>query len=66
MDTDKLKHLKVLIETKNIRKAAEILNMSHPGLSKSIKSLETELGVELITKDGRGIRLTDEGLRTKD
>lgn len=63
MDTEKLRHLITLIQTKNLRKAAEHLKMSHPGLSKSIRALEWELGIKLVTKDGRGIRITDEGLR---
>lgn len=63
MDTNKLRHFKAVIQTQNLREAADLLKISHPGLSKSIRSLEDELGVELITKDGRGIRITEAGLR---
>ncbi|MFG1499503.1 LysR family transcriptional regulator [Halobacteriovorax sp. XZX-3] len=63
MDTNKIRHFKSLVQTKNMREAAQILGISHAGLSKSIKSLEQELGVDLITKDGRGIKITQAGLR---
>ncbi len=63
MDTNKLLHFKMVHQTGNLREAAELLGISHAGLSKSIKSLENELGVELITKDGRGIKTTAIGLK---
>lgn len=58
MDTKRLKNFITVVEIGNVRKAAEILNMSHPGLLKSIRSLEDEVGVELLVKDGRAIRET--------
>ena len=61
MDTNKLLHFKMVYQTGNLREAAELLGISHAGLSKSIKSLEADLGIELITKDGRGIKTTPAG-----
>lgn len=61
METDRLKHFRVLVETINMRKAAELLHISHGGLSKSIKKLENELGTRLIRPEGRGIAITDGG-----
>ncbi len=46
---------------KNISKAAEILFISQPAISKSIKKLENLLGVTLFTRNSRGVRLTSEG-----
>lgn len=42
-------------------KAAEILSLSHSGLSKSMKMLQSEIGIELFRPDGRGLALTPEG-----
>ena len=63
MDTNKLIHFRTVFQTGNLREAAQLLNISHAGLSKSIKSLEEELGVELLTKDGRGIKVTKIGFK---
>ena len=47
--------------TKNITKAAEELMISQPAISKSIKSLEEQLGGQLFIRTKRGVILTDEG-----
>jgi DNA-binding transcriptional LysR family regulator len=61
MDTNKLSYFAVVAQTENIRKAAEILKLTPSALSKTIKQLEDELGVHLLTPLGRGITLTREG-----
>jgi DNA-binding transcriptional LysR family regulator len=63
MDTNKLLHFQVVARTANLREAATHLRMTHPGLAKSIRGLEAELGVELLTRDGRGIKVTSAGRR---
>ncbi len=63
METNRLKQFKILAETGNLRQAATLLHISHPGLSKSIRTLEEELNIKLITRDGRGIKITQEGQR---
>jgi DNA-binding transcriptional LysR family regulator len=63
METNRLQQFRVVVETGNLRKAAEILAISHSGLSKSMKALETELGVTLFHPSGRGIVTSDEGMR---
>lgn len=45
----------------NITKAAEELHVSQPALSRAIKKLEEELGVELFNRIGRHIELNDRG-----
>jgi LysR family transcriptional regulator, glycine cleavage system transcriptional activator len=47
----------------SLTKAAQALNLTHGAISHQIKSLERDLGVQLIERAGRGIRLTDEGER---
>lgn len=42
-------------------RAAEALHMAQPPLSRQIKMLEEEIGVELFERVGRGIRLTEAG-----
>lgn len=45
----------------NITKASNILNISQPAISKSIKNLETQLGGNLFIRTKRGVVLTEEG-----
>jgi LysR family glycine cleavage system transcriptional activator len=47
----------------SLTKAAQALNLTHGAISHQIKSLESDLGVRLVERAGRGIRLTDEGER---
>lgn len=47
--------------SRNISKAAELLFISQPAISKSIKKLESALGVQLFVRSSRGVRLTSEG-----
>ena len=47
----------------SLTKAAQALNLTHGAISHQIKSLERTLGVQLMERAGRGIRLTDEGER---
>ena len=63
METDRLKQFRVVVETGSLRKVAQLLHISHGGLSKSLKVLENELGVRLIAPDGRGIKITEKGVQ---
>ncbi len=45
----------------NITKASEELSVSQPAISKSIKSLEEQLGGQLFVRTKRGVILTEEG-----
>jgi LysR family glycine cleavage system transcriptional activator len=47
----------------SLTKAAEALHLTHGAISHQIKALEADLGVRLVERAGRGIRLTDEGER---
>lgn len=60
----KLRHLTTFIEvarTVSVGKAANILNVSQPAVTRTIRELEETVGVALLEKDGRGIRLTSAG-----
>ena len=60
-----LRHLRYFVavaEEKSITVAAERrLHTAQPSLSRQIRELETEVGVELITRNARGIELTAAG-----
>lgn len=54
----RLQHLLSIAEHAHFGRAAAALNISQPALSKSIKSLETELGVQLLERGRKGAALT--------
>ncbi|MGI2035431.1 pca operon transcription factor PcaQ [Rhizobium panacihumi] len=60
----KFRHLQTFVEVarqKSVAKAADILNVSQPAVTKTIRELEEALGVAVVERDGRGIRLTRYG-----
>jgi DNA-binding transcriptional LysR family regulator len=61
METTRLKQFCTVVETGNLRKAAELLGISHSGLFKSLKVLEAEVGFALFLPSGRGIVVSDRG-----
>lgn len=61
MNLRQLQHFVALAETCNMRKSSDRLNLSQPALSKSIHTLEEQLGVALFERLGRGLRLTPVG-----
>lgn len=66
MDTLRLKYFSAVAESGSVRRAAEILRVSPPSLSKAIHHLETDIGIKLFIRSGRNIRLTDAGRRFAD
>ncbi|MGW5646030.1 transcriptional regulator CynR [Saccharopolyspora sp. NPDC003752] len=64
-----LRHLRYLLavaEHANFTRAAEDLHISQPTLSQQIKQLEKSLGVQLLDRTGRTVRLTDAGATYAD
>lgn len=61
MDVKQLEYFVVVAEELNITRAAKILMMSQPPLSKQIQNLEEETGVRLFVRGKRSLALTEEG-----
>ncbi len=61
MDIDRVRYFCVLAKTGSITKASEVLKISQPALSKAMKRLESETGLQLTEREGRGLVLTEAG-----
>ena len=57
----RLRQFMVVAREEHLTRAAEILGVPQPTLSRSIARLESELGVPLFTRPGRSIKLTRHG-----
>jgi DNA-binding transcriptional LysR family regulator len=61
METDRLAYFCAIVETGSLTGAADLLGVSHSGLSKAMTLLQHELGVRLLTPRGRGLEVTEQG-----
>ncbi len=50
----------------SVSQAAEQLHVTHGAVSRQLKVLEEHLGLSVFVKDGRGLKLTDAGIRLRD
>lgn len=57
MEIEQLQYFKTVATMQHMTRAAEILSISQPALSKSISNIEQELGVPLFDREGRSIYL---------
>ena len=62
MELRTLRYFLAAAQEENITKAAEILHLTQPTLSRQILDLERELGVTLMLRGKNGLTLTDDGI----
>lgn len=65
VDLRVLNYFLTVAREKTISRAAEVLHISQPALSKQLKDLEEELGVTLFIRGNRFITLTEDGIYLK-
>jgi LysR family transcriptional regulator, transcription activator of glutamate synthase operon len=56
-----LKYFKKIAEAQSMTRVAEEIHISQSALSKTIRTLETELGVKLFDREGKYIKLNENG-----
>ncbi len=61
MDLRQIEYFVRVAELGSFSKAALLLSMAQPALSRQVKLLETELGQNLLLRNGRGVTLTEAG-----
>ncbi|HWR42006.1 LysR family transcriptional regulator [Sporomusa sp.] len=61
MDIRNLEYFIEVARHKSFSKAAEVIHISQPGISKAIKELEAQWGVVLFYRNAKNIELTDSG-----
>ena len=66
MEIRTLRYFLAVAREENMSRAAELLHVTQPTLSKALKSLEEELGKKLFTRHSFSIALTEEGVLLRD
>ncbi|MCI8355482.1 MAG: LysR family transcriptional regulator [Lachnospiraceae bacterium] len=61
MELLQLRYFCEIARQENISKASRLLHVSQPSLSRTLSSLEAELGTKLFDREGRNIRLNHNG-----
>ena len=63
MNLTQIRYFVTVAQMQNMTRAAELLHLSQPSLSKSISKLEEELNIRLFNRNGRKITLNEPGKR---
>ena len=61
MEFEQMRQLDAIARTGTVSAAARELHLSQPALSRSVRRLEDELGVELFERSGRHVELNEVG-----
>lgn len=62
MEIRVLRYFLMVVQEENITRAAELLHITQPTLSRQLAAMEDELGVKLFDRTSRRLALTEEGL----
>lgn len=62
MELRTMRYFLAAAREENMTRAAELLHVTQPTLSKQLKALEDELGKKLFTRHSFSIQLTEEGV----
>lgn len=65
MDIRVLRYFLTVAREESFSRAAEVLFISQPTLSRQIRDMEEELGAQLLIRTNRNVRLTQEGMRLR-
>ncbi|MGE8673215.1 MAG: LysR family transcriptional regulator, partial [Achromobacter kerstersii] len=63
MDLKQIEYFVRVAERRSFSRAAEMLDVAQPTLSRQVRLLELELGQHLLYRNGRGAEPTEAGLR---
>ena len=66
MEIRNLRYFLAVAREENMTRAAELLHVTQPTLSKALRSLEDELGCKLFERHSFSISLTDEGILLRE
>ena len=62
MTIQQLKYVIAITEAGSYNKAADLLYLSQPTLTNSVRELEKDLGITIFNRGGRGVSLTNDGV----
>ena len=62
MELRTLRYFLAATQEENLTKAADILHVTQPTLSRQLADLEKELGTTLMIRGKKGLTLTDDGI----
>ena len=62
MEIRVLKYFLTVVQEESINKAADVLHITQPTLSRQLALMEEQLGVTLFNRSSKGISLTNEGM----
>ncbi|MER5514022.1 LysR substrate-binding domain-containing protein [Streptomyces sp. NPDC002763] len=66
LDLRKIRYFTAVAELLHFGRAAELLHIAQPVLSRQIRALEKDLGADLFVRDSHGVTLTDAGRQLLD
>src|SRR5688500_18276875 len=61
MKLTQLRYLLAVVDHGTVSAAGAALHVAQPAVSRAVRSLEQELGIDLFARSGRGMALTDAG-----